>query len=65
MAELLVQMENVLNITSNGQAFSEALCTHVGNPAGENLPILLAPIDVWNLTMERCKEAMVVVQEDI
>lgn len=64
MAEILVQMENVLNIAKNGKALPESLRTHVGNLAAENHPIVQASIHVMNLTTKQCNEAMDVVPEE-
>lgn len=65
MAEILEQMENFLNITSINKALHQSLHTHVGNIAGENRPILQAPIKVPNLTSAQYDEVMAVVPEDI
>lgn len=58
MAEILVQMENVLKIANTSQALSMFLLTHVGNLSGENRSILQVPIYVQNVTIEQCNEAM-------
>lgn len=65
MAEMLVQIENILNICNTGQSLLEKIRNHVRNLARENYPILQAPIDVPNVTISLCDEAMDVVTEDI
>lgn len=64
MAEILVQMENVLKITIICQLLTEFLCTCVGNIAVENRPTMPAPIAVPNLTIEQCDEPMASVLDD-
>lgn len=52
MAEILVQMESVLNIVNNVQELSESLRTHVRNISWSNLPVLKVPIKVPQLTID-------------
>lgn len=35
MEEILLNMENVLNMSNKNQAFSKSLCTHVSGLSGE------------------------------
>lgn len=65
MAEILLQMENVLNISNTSQALSESLRIHVNGVAGENRPILQPQIEVPEFTKQQCNEATAVITEDI
>lgn len=65
MAEILVQMDNVLNSSNTDQALLESIHTHVSGISGENRPILQPEIEVPDLTKHQCDEAVAVVPEDI
>lgn len=65
MAEILLHVEKVLNISNNIQVLSESLRTQLNGLTSENRPILQPPIEVADLTKQQCAEAMAVVLEGI
>lgn len=62
---ILVQMENVLNISNTGKGLSESLSTHICNIGEKKQPILQLIVKVPKLTTAKCHEAMNVVPKDI
>lgn len=65
MAEILLQMENVLNMSKMGRELSESLLSRVSGLFGKNCSILQPEIELPDLTKQQCNEAMIFVPDDI